>query len=164
MADGGVGVTDHAAHVASVRIRELPVALYAASRERHEGLLRELALVELDAVDADEAVRGLPDFAEDLRSRYGSLMGPVRERVEAAIARGGESLDLDYELPVELADSIDEYARRLDAADELCRRGALLTLEPSEEIVALRRWLLSEVSRQLRGGQPLSWSQWRARR
>lgn len=155
-------MTGTSADLVTVRFLGLPVALYAASRERHEGLLRELALVQLEPDEGDAAA--FLAFADDLRSRYGSLTAPVRDQLEAAVARGDETVDLEYEVPVGFADAAVEYGRRLEAADDYCRKGALLTLEPSEDVVAFRRWFLGEFTRQVRGGEPLSWSRWRARR
>ena len=159
---GGVGVTGVSEDLVSVRIIGLPVALFAAARERPEGLLRELALVQVEDDEAHEEAAGFLAIASDLRDRYGSLIGPVRERLEAAVEAGEDTIDLEYEVPVSLADPAAEYARRLEAADDYCRRGDLLTLEPSEEVVAFRRWLLGEFTRQLRGAEPLPWGRWRA--
>lgn len=150
----------HASDLVPVRVIDLPVPLYQESRERHEGLLRELALLALREEEAPAAVpKRLLAFGEDLRQRYGGLTGSAQDVLDAAVERGDATVDLDYEVPPAAADVAEAYLALLDEVDEYCREGDLLTLAPHEGIVAFRRWFLGEFVRQPRGEPPRPWSE-----
>jgi hypothetical protein len=45
----------------------------------------------------------------------------------------------------------------LDETDAFCRDGTLLTLAPAEDVVAFRRWYLTQVIEQLEGRPAQPW-------
>jgi hypothetical protein len=55
---------------------------------------------------------------------------------------------------VEVAQRVEQL---LDEADAFCRDGTLLTLEPSPDVVAFRRWYIGELARQVAGEAPEPW-------
>jgi PAS domain S-box-containing protein len=60
-------------------------------------------------------------------------------------------------LPVSQAEPAVERLALVDEADRLAREGRLLTAPAVPEIGACRRWLMTEIAVQLRGGAPSAW-------
>ena len=146
------------AEIVPVRVLGTPVALWARSRERHEGLLRELSLMALERDgEPDPVPTRLMAFGEDLRRRYGAMTGPASEQLDAAAEAGVETLDVEFEVPRSARAMAENYIEILEEVDAYCRDGDLLTLAPSPEIVTFRTWFLGEFARQLRGEPPLPW-------
>jgi anti-sigma B factor antagonist len=136
-----------------VRLLGVPVGIHQRAREQRETLRRELAFVE-HASDPEGAPARLHELARILEARYGALTAPQQARLDAAVAAGESTVDLDYQLPLEVADACDELEAVLEELDEFCREGDLLTLVTSEEARVYRRWHLDEVREQLREGRP----------
>ena len=83
--------------------------------------------------------------------RRGPLLVHARARDET----------VDIELPGdETAAQITEHITELlDAADEFCRSGDLLTLAASPQVVAWRHWWRDQVVGQIRdGAEPMPWT------
>jgi len=52
-----------------------------------------------------------------------------------------------------------DYARMVETIDDYCRRAALMTLAPTADVYALRRWTVEELVRQFDGLAPRPWSE-----
>jgi hypothetical protein len=136
-----------------------PVALGAAQNERSNDLLREFQLM-AGAGAGDAAVPALARLellAEELMAKYGpDLVEPSPELLRAIEAHEATTV-LHYPLyPVSRAIILD-YARMMEGVDTSCREAALMTLQPSPEIYALRRWTVEEFVRQYDGLDPRPW-------
>lgn len=142
-----------------VQLLGTPVRILIASRERHDELMREFALLALGGpTGRPDIPQRLLDLIEVLGVRYGNAAARPDELVDEAVARGDDTIDLSYTVPahvVEAADRLDELMRE---ADEFCRSEQLLTLARSEVMVEFADWYLDEFRRQVAGQPPRPWT------
>ena len=151
-----------------VRLTRLPSTLWLAAEQRHDSLLRELAL---GGTDRDS-------MAEDLAAAdaaCATLSAAVHQKLMAAKARGdvrdplpsnhpatleAVPLTVDVELLLSpedgeafavLQDVLDEAERRAVASQMLNRPGL-------PEVIALRDWACEQVIAQLNGQEPSPWA------
>jgi anti-anti-sigma factor len=140
-----------------VRVLGVPLDVHRRNSEHGEALRRELAFV-ANVRDPEGAPVRLYTLGVDLTARYGGLTVAQEAQISAAIAAGETTLDVEYDLPPEMADGIERFAGLLDELDDFCRDGDLLTLVTPAEGLAYRRWYLGEVVDQLREGrEPRPW-------
>ena len=141
-----------------------PIALFLEARQHNEALVREFTfIVEAESDPTDIPVR-LLTLARQLRDRFYGLNATLEVQVEAAVARGDATIDLEVRLARYGREAALALSALFDEADAFCRRGDLLTLAESSEVHAFRTWYIEEVVRQLDGGPPTSWTAWQARR
>ncbi len=142
-----------------VHLLGMPVRVLVASRERHDELMREFALLALGGPSGRPDIpTRLLELIEILGVRYGHAAARPDELVDAAIARGADTIDLSYTVPghvVEAADRLDELMRE---ADEFCTTEQLLTLARTEVMVEFAGWYLDEFRRQVAGLPPRRWA------
>ncbi len=138
-----------------VWLRRYPLRLGARASEHYESVYRELAL--LASSDDGPPVPGtLLVLLEELDRR--SARNNASEQVrDEALARGEDSLDIELHVPADVVEVAQRVEQLLDEADDFCRDGTLLTLEPSGDVVAFRRWYISELVGQLAGEPPRPW-------
>lgn len=149
-----------ASAVPFVRLRGYPVALGVRQQQRTLDLLRELQLMSLDREHGPESspsTARLTAFADRMFATFGAELEAPREELERAFDAGEPHTELRYPLTAERVSGILAYARLMEEADELCRRGLLISLEPDDEVYALRRWTVEEFVRQFRGLPPRPW-------
>lgn len=140
----------------TVHLLGLPPGVYSRVQEAHEGLMREFALIALSEPGESVPTR-LVELTKDLQRRYASFARVGNEQRAMAAERGDASVDIVYEVPDDVGEAAARYDTLLDEAVEYCRHGDLLTLAPSDEHIAFRRWFLGEFVRQTRGEPPVSW-------
>lgn len=144
-----------------VALLGLPLALFARTRQHHDELLRELTLLALAHVD-QTARHPLPtrlaELVEALGRRYGTTASRADAVRDAAIERGDATVDLSYRVPSSIAADLTMLGDMLDAADEFCRSGELLTLPRDEVMVSFSHWYSDEFVRQLGGLSPSRWT------
>jgi anti-anti-sigma factor len=142
-----------------VRMIGVPLDVHRRNSEHGEALRRELAFV-ANAADPEGAPVRLYTLGVELTARYGGLTVVQEARLQDALASGEATIDLDYDLPVDMADGIERLGALVDELDDFCRDGELLTLVTPAEGLAYRRWFLGEILEQLRTGrEPLPWSE-----
>ena len=145
-----------------VRIQKTPVAVWVATQEHTDELLREFQLIAA-AQQAPRARRHdvpqrLVALIEEMTAQYGGFGEANEQRLVDAAAAGEDSVDLVYELPAAASDGALRLGELLDEADDYCRSGEhLLTLATPVELVAFRRWFLDEFVRQAAGEPPMPW-------
>lgn len=139
-----------------VHILGFPLPLFERSRRHMEELTREFEFIAESGGDHPTPAR-LLDLVERVGLRFAGLNDVAEARVDAALARGDESLDVTYRVPYAASAACTELDAMLDEADEFCRHGELLTLATPPEQVAFRRWFLNEFVRQLAGEAPTRW-------
>lgn len=147
------------AELRTVRLVRLPVSLFLRAREHHDDLLRELALIRIRQVESNDPPplpAGLEALVGVAGRRYGRGIHPDVER-DQALANGGPTVDLTYEVPPETADEIAVIDEFLDAADEFCRTEQLLTLPRESAVVEFSHWYCREFRRQCDGLPPTPW-------
>jgi hypothetical protein len=139
----------------------VPVELYFEA-SRHMGeIAREFALISFgERSGVNERVPGrLLDLVAELRGPRRRDTDAIRLQFEDAARAGRDTIDVEIpadETAVELTERITEL---LDAADEFCRSGDLLTLASSPEVVSWRHWWRDQVVGQVReGADPQPWT------
>lgn len=139
----------------SVVLLNVPVALYRQAQERHEELMRELALVDLS--ESDDLPQRLLDMVGQLRLSYGRFLETQHGRLAQAFARGDQSIDLHFAVPATAGKAAAEFCALLDESDEFCRSGDLLALEITPPLLRLRHWYFGEFAAQIAGAEPTPW-------
>ncbi|ABS01612.1 ATP-binding protein [Kineococcus radiotolerans] len=158
----GAGTAPPAA-LSTVRLLGVPPTLWAATRQHHDAVLRELGLylTTHDGVTADLAAvevarqsfsNALIAAAEDARRRT-----PVTSIPSTGLPTALEPIDVELDLPAEVGPAAAALQDALDTAERLAARGELLALPGQAEVVAVRDWVCDQVRSQLRGGAPWPW-------
>jgi PAS domain S-box-containing protein len=131
-----------------VRLLRLPAALLLAGLEYGDAALREMALLSFSNGNKDDERRGT-----QVRLDLGAVVRAVSE----ATARGELEIDLEVEFPPSAEQGAVERLAAVDEAERMARDGSLLILPAVPELGACRRWLMTEIHRQLRGEEPVPW-------
>ncbi len=140
-----------------VLVMGVPLDVHRRSSEHGEALRRELAFVER-VTDPEGAPVRLFVLGAELTARYGGLTVVQDATLQEALDAGEATVDIEYDLPVDMADGIERLAAMFDELDDFCREGDLLTLVTPTESLAYRRWYLGEIIEQLREGRaPRPW-------
>ena len=141
-------------------LKDYPVRLWAESRQHTDELLREFTLM-LDGERTGqtdlEVPRSLVELAASFTERFGPLMDEMTSAREAALDAGADRMDSEVALPQGTPDLLAQVRRVLDAVDDYCRNGNLLTLERSAHARRLFDWTYDELVRQYEGGDPTPW-------
>lgn len=135
----------------------MPVETYRAMQQYHDELLRELSMTSLAGEDQSSAPRSLLRSLQGVCGELGEHIRGVEEALERAAVVGERTVDLCYEVPGHGLRLLRELDALLEAADEYCRSGNLLTLSVPSEVRALRRWCFDEISAQAAGRAPTPW-------
>ena len=141
-----------------VHLLRVPLRLLAASREHHDEVMREFAMIALDEnFDSAHTPSRFIELIDILGRRYAAASARPDAEVDAALERGDITIDLIYHVP----DHITEAAQQLDVlmgeADEFCRQQHMLALERPQLLVDFARWYLEEFTRQINGEKPRPW-------
>ena len=136
-----------------------PVALGAAQSERSQDLLREFQLMAAAGAHegASSALARLELLAEELMAKYGPDFAEPPAELRRAIRAQEARTVLRYPLFPITRSIILDYARMMEGIDASCRDAAMMTLQPSPELYALRRWTVEEFVRQYDGRDPRPW-------
>jgi hypothetical protein len=141
-----------------VRLLALPVRVMVASRERHDELMREFALLALGGPTGGAAIPArLVELIEILGVRYGSAAARPDGLVDEAMARGDDTIDLTYTVPAHVVDAADTLAALMGEADTFCENEQLLTLARSKVMLDFSEWYLDEFRRQVAGLPAQPW-------
>jgi hypothetical protein len=145
----------------TIHVIGMPIAVQARAQEHADELTRELTLIGAQLREEGN-IRDLPallvTLIEALNARYSRFTTEQERLLADAAERGDDTIDLTYRLPASAADHAQELGDLLDQADDYCRTGRhLLTLATPEDLVAFRRWYLSQFIDQVAGQPPVSW-------
>ncbi|MDP8969648.1 MAG: hypothetical protein M3N52_03950 [Actinomycetota bacterium] len=142
----------------TLRLVDLPVEQYRRMRQHHDDMLREFALITLQAQDPDAVAvpKRLLELSDEVQAHYSEPRDHLRDAVEEAHRRDRQTVTVELQLPVAVVDQVQGWLALLEEADSYCRSGDLLTLEAPPDVVRFRRWLLGEVVAQLQDGRPPS--------
>jgi hypothetical protein len=145
----------------TIRLLGVPVDLYLEA-SRHMGeIVREFALISFgERSGVNEHVpAGLLDLVSQLRQRYARNADAIRAQVEEAARAGQQNVDIEFAADETGVDITERITELLDAADEFCRSGDLLTLAAPPEVVAWRHWWRDQVVGQVRSNaEPTPWA------
>jgi hypothetical protein len=145
----------------TIEVIGIPIALQARAQEHADELTRELTLIGAQLREEGN-IRDLPallvSLIEQLNARYSRFTTEQEQLLADATDRGDETIDLTYQLPASAAAHSQELGDLLDQADVYCRTGRhLLTLATPDDLVAFRRWYLSQFIDQVAGQPPVRW-------
>jgi hypothetical protein len=149
-----------AAQLHTVRLVNMPIALFLRTRDHHDDLIREFTLMAIQSEnsEAPRLSERLSELVETLGRRYGASAGRADAVRDAAIERGDASVDLTYEVPSGIASDLVRLTELIDAADEFCRAEQLLTLPRTPEMVAFAHWYNDQFLKQIGGSPPTPWN------
>lgn len=147
-----------------VSLLGLPLDIQVKASEHQDGLRREFRmLVEEGQADAGSVPGRLISLAADLDRRFQAFGAAGRAEIEAAIARGDATVDLEFAVPREIGPAARQFATLLEEADEYCSAGEhLLTLCTPSDVVSYRTWVLDELVRQAEGEAATPWPEYKA--
>jgi hypothetical protein len=145
----------------TIQVIGMPIAVQARAQEHADELTRELTLIGAQ-LRQEGNIRDLParlvTLIEQLNARYSRFTTEQEQLLADATARGDDTIDLTYQLPASAAEHAQELGAHLDQADAYCRTGRhLLTLATPDDLVAFRRWYLSQFTDQVAGQPPVPW-------
>jgi hypothetical protein len=146
-----------------VELLRLPIAVHARSQEHSAELIREMYLIAQQLHDEPAATeRALPArllaLVDELGQQFAGFTTANDLLLTEAIDSGATEIDLVYELPFAAAEAAQHLSNIFDEADEFCRAGRhLLTLATPPDLVAYRRWFLTQIIDQLGGRPAVSW-------
>ncbi|MCZ4499329.1 MAG: hypothetical protein JWQ74_1882 [Marmoricola sp.] len=148
-------IVPDAADLVVVKLLNMPVELFSHLRVHFNELGRELRLLALtDPGRYPVAV----DFAEtylQVEHERRHVLG--LERLETAMARGENTIDLRYQAPPSAPSTMRRLSGLLDEVYRTFGDDTLLVVLPSPELLALQRWYLGEFPRQGDGEAPRPW-------
>jgi anti-sigma regulatory factor (Ser/Thr protein kinase) len=138
----------------------LPLALLDATAEHYDAVLREFHLVLEREPAARAAVPGRLIAVMDELTRFMPLISSVEQDLERARRAELAQLDVELDLPVEIGPLALRLDSLLDETDAYCEAGVeLLSLEPSSDVVNLRKWLMGELVHQSEGDPAVPWAE-----
>jgi hypothetical protein len=145
----------------TVKLVGVPVDLYLEATRHMGEIAREFALISFgERSGVNEHVPAqLLELVDDLRGRFRGDTEAIRAQVEGAAHDGKDTVDIELPADETAAEITERITDLLDAADEFCRSGDLLTLAAPPQVVAWRHWWRDQVVGQIReGAEPLPWT------
>ena len=147
----------------SVELLNLPLLIHAAWLEAGDTLLREQLLVRLDSEDPGAALELHAAASEAMTVLAEQVPAPQLEDDPDAVMAGAVEPLVSLErltllVPLTSVPHFDALDAALDDALALASAGLLLTPPTQPEVRALRRWLTSEVRRQVAGESARPWT------
>jgi anti-sigma regulatory factor (Ser/Thr protein kinase) len=136
-----------------VHMIAVPVRLLIESVRQFADLQREMQVVGLDHSGPNELV-ALAESNREISAHIGGLRQAGAEVAEAALARGEPIIDFDVEVADEAVEAFDRLGSLMRQINGALGRRHLLSMPPSEEVVAYRTWYRDEISSQLEGRAP----------
>ncbi|HWE67151.1 MAG TPA: ATP-binding protein [Acidimicrobiales bacterium] len=142
-----------------IALLDAPVQEMIRTNAHYDAIYREFRLIsELDP----SHLQAVPGHLLSLIDHLGtSLMGfgrSVEETWEKALRENQDRVDLHFRFPAAAGPGVAWYSQLLDQADEYCQRAELLTVAPTDESRAVRRWVFGQVAGQCQGEPPIPWS------
>jgi hypothetical protein len=150
------GETDDRIH--EVRLLNFPVRVLAASRQQHDELMHEFAVLAVTMEDRESVPARMLELIDTLGTTYAGTGERPDTEVDAALDRGESTIDLTYHVPAHVLDAANRLQTLMDEADEFCRSEQMLTLARTQLMKDFARWYLDEFRRQIAGEPPQPWA------
>ena len=148
-------------HGAPIALLGAPIQEMIRTAAHYDDLYREFRLIlELDASHLEAIPGRLLNLIDELGSSFLGFGPSVEESWDTAVRENRDAVDLHFHIPSEAGPAVVRYNQLLDEADEFCRQAKLLTIAPTEEALAVRRWAFGQVVCQCGGDAPTPWPQW----
>ena len=142
-----------------ITLLHAPIQPMIRTAAHYDALYREFRLIlELDPSRLEAVPGRLLSLIDQLGASFLGVGRAVEETWDAAVEENRDSIDLHFRLPPEAGPAVLRYNRLLDEADEYCRRAELLTVAPTEEAVAVRKWAFGQIVCQCQGEAPRPWA------
>ena len=127
--------------------------LLVESARQLADLQREMQVVGLDHNRPFELV-ALANASREISAQMGGLRHDGSDLAEAAVARGESVIDFDIDVPEDAVAVFDRLGSLVRRVAETLVGGQVLTVPPSDEVMAYRRWFRDEIEAQLTGRPP----------
>ena len=151
---------DSTAALHDVQVLGVPTGLYFQTRQQHDDLVREFAVMGLAHGEQDlSQPAGLRQLIGELGVTFTRAESRSNEDVEAAARAGATAMDLRYLVPATVVEGADHLESMMARADDFCRQGLMLTMPRSPQMLAFSRWWLDEFRRQIAGRPPTPWTE-----
>lgn len=142
-----------------VALLDAPVKEMIRTAAHYDAIYREFRLIlELDPSRRQAIPGRLLGLIDELGTSFAGFGRFAEETWEGAVREDRETVNIRFKLPPEAAFFVEHYDELLDEADDYCRRAALLTVAPTDEALAVRRWAFGQIVRQCRGQAPTPWT------
>jgi hypothetical protein len=135
----------------TLRLRRLPTELFVRNRRHLDDLVHELHIVAVGRSSGAEVDPALTEAIDAILEEFAGPREAVFLAAREALLAGQEEIDVELSLPVAAVAEVRRALELLEQAENLSRRGLLLTLPAPRELWALRRWIEREVTRQAAG-------------
>jgi hypothetical protein len=154
------GETEPGGRRYQIRMVGVPVELFLATRQQHDELMREFAVLALAHQDEGSAQPAeLRRLVHELGLHYGASGPRADESVETASQAGQATIELTYRVPISVLEAADRLENLMQSADAFCREGRMLTMPRTPQMARFAAWWLGELRRQVAGYGPTPWSQ-----
>ena len=139
-----------------VQLLGMPAQVWASFRDWYAEIRRELRLLAFAHPDQFPLAAEVAELT--LRTELERRRAHGIERLDAAIAAGDATVDLDYRVPASAPATMARMGEVLARADEFCRDQSLLTMPATPQQLALLDWYVGEFVRQGAGEEPQPWT------
>ena len=144
-----------------ITLLEAPVQEMIDTAAHYDALYREFRLIlELDPSHLQAVPGRLLRLIDELGTSFLGFGRSAEEQWDTAVDEGRKTVDLQFRVPAEAGPVAVRYNELLDEADDYCQRADFLTIAPSDESLAVRRWAFGQVACQCQGEPPTPWTQW----
>lgn len=141
-----------------VELLGVPVRVLAASREHHDGLMREFRLLALSDPSGHDLPARLAELTQTLGKGFAAAGSRPDDDFERAVLRGVGTVDLVYHVPPATADGAGRLEELMSEADEFCRSAQLITLARTPVMVRFGQWYLAQFRDQVAGRPATRWN------
>ena len=140
-----------------IRLDSVPTTPLVRWEQHLRDLRREFAVAAprrrpLDQVGAQDPL----ELVAATLDRYWDLVRPIWARARPVGRSRPAAVSVVLQLPDRVVTDGPRFLHALDAADELSRRGVLLTEAAPEDVVAFRRWFVNALVRQVAAARQAS--------
>jgi anti-sigma regulatory factor (Ser/Thr protein kinase) len=139
-----------------VQLLGMPAQVWAAFRDWYAEIRRELRLLAFAHPDQFPVAAEVADLTLQIESERRRAAGI--DRLDAAIAAGEATVDLDYRVPASAPATMARVNEALVRADRFCRDQSLLTMPATPQQLAMLDWYVGEFVRQGAGEEPRPWT------
>jgi anti-sigma regulatory factor (Ser/Thr protein kinase) len=142
-----------------IALLEAPVEEMIRTGAHYDALYREFRLIlELDPSRRQATPGRLLHLIHALGTSFLGYGHSAEEAWGIAVRENRRTVTVHFRLPPEAGPAIEHYNELLDEADDYCQRAELLTIAPTDEALAVRRWAFGQVVGQCRGEPPMRWT------
>lgn len=123
-----------------------------------QDLMREFRLLSLAGASTDRDVPArLVQLTEILGQQYAAARQRPDRRVDEALDRGEDSIDLVYEVPPGVGAGAIKLGELMAEADAFCADQQMMALERPEVIKRSGQWYVKQFVAQIAGADPTPW-------